>query len=241
MNRYVALKNALSRKGFDIHVLFSSSVYNDYLGENDLLQYKLPIETDSVCMLVGNTKKLWPHFISSLRESNDPLDEWSSSEIFKITSEFADKFSIYFVFDEYLTFKGRMEEIVRGKKRIAFQTLGYSIGFSITVPGTGLSVTPEFGPWFAFRAVIVFHDDYSHQHHEVKLSNLQKWIDNAMTVDQINRFEVKTIDIINVQSSFHDFIALRKEIGILLRKENYEYEYNQMMYHYTKLNKYLKF
>jgi len=229
----LALKQSLSKKGFDIHVLFSSSVYNDFLSARGLTDYNLPVE-ESMCMLVGNTKKLWPYFIADA--NGQSLDSWTASQIYSSTKEFMDKFSVYFVFDDYVI---HMDEITRGKKRIAFQTLGQSIGFSISLPGTGLSVTREYGPWFAFRAVIVFHDQ-KYELPKQDIQTLENWIHESISSDQLKHFEQKTRDALAMTDSFQELIKIRKEIGILLNKQDQEYSYNQMMYHYTKSKDNLK-
>jgi hypothetical protein len=229
----LALKQSLSRKGFDIQVLFSSGVYNNYLSAKGLSEYNLPV-TESMCMLVGNTKKLWPNFIAD--SNGQSLDSWTASQIYSSAKEFVGKFSIYFVFDDYII---HMDKITRGKKRIAFQTLGQSIGFSISIPGTGLSVTREYGPWFAFRAVIIFHDQ-KFELPKQDIQTLEDWIRESISSDQLKHFEQKTRDALALTDAFKEFIEIRKEIGILLNKQDQEYSYNQMMYHYTKSKDYLK-
>ena len=232
-----ALKTSLSKKGFDIQVWFSSSVYNDYLSAKGLSDYHLPVH-ESKCMLVGNTKNLWPCFIE--KANGQTLDSYTLSQIYSVTKEYVNKFSVYFVFDDYIIHK---DQITKGKKRIAFQTLGQSIGFSSTIPGTGLAVTREHGPWFAFRAVIVFHDQISDDDSKYSKQNIQvleKWINEPITADQLKSFEKMTQDALSFTDSYKKLIEIRKEIGILLHKKALEYGYNQMMYHYTKSEEFLK-
>ena len=225
------LKDLLSRKGFDIHVCFSSSVYNDYLKSKGLMEYALPKESN--CLLIGNTRKLWPVFINDSKGTKG-LDAWTASVIESTTRKLFQQFSIYYVFDDFAIFN--KSEISRGKKRIAFQTLGECVGLSISVKGTGLTVTPQHGPWFAYRAVIVFHDQTLKSHCLKQSQALDKWINQSFSTDQLKYLQEKT----HIAQTFKEFIEIRKEIGILLNKQDQEYSYNQMMYHYTKSKDNLK-
>ena len=150
----------------------------------------------------------------------------------------------YLVFDDFISVN--QNKRVDGKKRIAFQKLGNSIGYAINVPDTGLSITPEFGPWFAYRAVLQFHDlnskDLICKTPRQNLHDLEKWMNDSIPITKRIEFAQKIQQVITQsgQNSFSDFIKLRQEISSLLKRDEFEYSYNQMMYHYTKDYKYLK-
>ena len=246
-----SIKNSLYNKGFDIQVLFSSNVYNDHLKRENISDYELP--EANISLLIGNSKVLWSNFIKDLKDFKslrDPLDSWTKSEILDISRRHSSNFSIYLVFDDFISVN--QNKRVDGKKRIAFQKLGNSIGYAINVPDTGLSITPEFGPWFAYRAVLQFHDLNSKDlicktpiqnlKDSQDLENLEKWMNDSIPITKRIEFAQKIQQAFTKsdKDSFSDFIKLRQEISSLLKRDEFEYNYNQMMYHYTKDYKYLK-
>lgn len=140
-----SLANACENAGFDLVAPFSVGAYNASVGAPERLP-ELP-RGDSLGLLVGNTRRLWPVFVHAyeqdraLQEAADPLDTFVTrrlTELFAATS-----------LRSHLVFAH-----VTQPAAFPIQRLAEAIGFAAIAP-SNLAIHPEHGPWFALRAVVV--------------------------------------------------------------------------------------
>jgi methylmalonic aciduria homocystinuria type C protein len=92
-------------------------------------------------VLIGNTRALWPHFVAALPElanESDPLERYTERTI---TAAFGGA-RIYYAHRKY------------AGKFIPFQRIAVTTGMGALAPSR-LVVHPQFGPWFALRAVVI--------------------------------------------------------------------------------------
>ncbi len=95
-------------------------------------------------VLVGNTRALWPKFLAAraadpaLAAARDPLDTYTEREIAAAAPDAV----IYYVHRRY---DGAF---------LPFQRIAVAAGLAALAP-THLLIHPEYGPWFALRAVLL--------------------------------------------------------------------------------------
>jgi methylmalonic aciduria homocystinuria type C protein len=100
-------------------------------------------------LLIGNSRALWAPFSAWVSASGagreDPLDDYVAEAVGEVlTGARAEVF-----------FTQRRDYVAgSGVAAVPFQRLGREIGFAALGPAH-LSVHPVYGPWFAFRAVVV--------------------------------------------------------------------------------------
>src|SRR5438270_2795660 len=91
--------------------------------------------------LVGNTRALWPRFLSA----RDPGDEHPLERYTERTIERAIAGSGATAWFGHRRYDGAF---------LPLQRLAVAVGLGALAP-TGLVIHPVFGPWFALRAVVV--------------------------------------------------------------------------------------
>ncbi|KAJ3394603.1 hypothetical protein HDU84_007777 [Entophlyctis sp. JEL0112] len=144
-------------KGMDMVVPFCAQMYNTScrIGPTAHLP-PLPTfgRTNTLALLVGNSKHLWPIFLSHVRNhkeevasSNNPLDEYIVASVESAVNAHAIQTDIRYTFDV-------------GDKFVHFQRLAHESGAAYFNKTLFLCIHPVWGPWKAFRAVIVFDLDF---------------------------------------------------------------------------------
>mmetsp|Transcript_70 Transcript_70/g.136 ORF Transcript_70/g.136 Transcript_70/m.136 type:complete len:258 (+) Transcript_70:194-967(+) len=239
------LESDLYNQGFDIFHPFSPSWYNDSI-ERDSLQKELVCLPKGKGFLIGNTKHLWPLFKEWYRRQlpslENPLDTYcrecirhSLGKHFEIS-----RFSVY------------SSAETSPDKLVSMQRVAMESGFAHHDPTTQLTVHHLYGPWNAYRAVVILHEDsdavdtqppprspclLTPQEHECA----RKAMEYALEVSDVGNLcrqlhggSNKDPDMLTVCEAW---IAMRDciETG----KAQYRYDSDQLLYHYTKDKKYL--
>jgi hypothetical protein len=128
--------------GFDLSTPFSASAYNRAAPD-----HPLPGRHDGLGVLIGNTRALWPSFVTAhatsphLSESEHPLDRYVTEQVTRIVARTGRRAEIVFAH-------------VTEPTAFPIQRLAELIGFAVIAP-SHLAIHPEHGPWFALRAVVV--------------------------------------------------------------------------------------
>ena len=101
---------------------------------------------DAVGLLIGNTKNIWPHFVSSLDKDLpiNPLDMFVEYEIARLTSSMRVR-----VNDTFFAHERSSDRI------ISFQKLASCTNLAHYSEELGLCVHKIYGTWFAFRAAVM--------------------------------------------------------------------------------------
>ncbi|KAG2383035.1 hypothetical protein C9374_005002 [Naegleria lovaniensis] len=158
------IQQSLKDKGFEIFQPFPISRYHDYyLKSRDysetihLNPYEKLSSDDCLAVLIGNTKSLWPHFTSHTKTlekiAKNPLDQYVVESVNSVLQqEFLEhhpttSYSVYYSHE----FEGNYP-------RVAIQVAGQVSGVAYYENEVSyLSFHPQYGPWFAFRAVVCFN------------------------------------------------------------------------------------
>lgn len=101
-------------------------------------------DTATSCLLVGNTRDLWPRFVASyqadasLRASRDPFDQFVEAQLQRCAGDRAIKYAHRSYAHGFLP----------------MQRLAVAAGLGV-LAGTQLVIHPVCGPWISLRAVIL--------------------------------------------------------------------------------------
>jgi methylmalonic aciduria homocystinuria type C protein len=141
-----ALATALAPQGFDLTAALRVGWYNDAVGQRSRLpDYGRP---DSLAIVVGNTREFWTPFIDALRDNADLLADPNPVEAYSMRCIAAAAEATGETCE--IRWAHRVDIEV-----IAIQRLAHIAGLAWLAP-SNLCVHPEYGPWIALRAVIVF-------------------------------------------------------------------------------------
>lgn len=153
-------REALKAHGFDQTATFLAGWYNnDPHVKNLPACHKIDAPDDAACLLVANTRALWPPFCGwvqrKLREnpglldnSPDILDVYTR-EIIEETMERAPSTVQFEVIYAY-------ETLETHRRCISVATAAHVAGLAHHHAQLQRTLHPVYGPWLAFRAVIVF-------------------------------------------------------------------------------------
>ena len=240
------LAEALKAGGFDVFTPMSASWYNDYLRRSSLATdedhvggkaFSLSLLPDygrggdTLALLIGNSRAMWPSFLSWLHDQPDdvanPVDTFTSQVIGRAVSEFAGsvKHDIFWASDF------SPERLVDMNRASLVSGLCY---FSEEM---FLSIHPTFGSWVAFRAVVVLDMPASHlgeppAHLPPLLSGEEETAARAAFAEAMeasSKVEL-TCDGMPPQIA-HKWAAMRDCVGL---GREHKYSALQSEYHYTK-------
>ena len=152
------LKRALANSGFDVLQPFLVDWYNQEEHVQNLSdEHKILLNPDALAILVGNTKNMWEPFLryiarklslndSYLDTNEHCLDEYTKFVVQEAIDTLPYPVEVYYAFEEVRT-TGRC---------ISVGTAAHVSGLAHYNSTLQRSVHPLYGPWLAFRAVIVF-------------------------------------------------------------------------------------
>lgn len=135
-----AIASGLRPFGIDLVHPFRVGWYDDRVEA----QYHLPTRRgpDSLAVLVGNTRALWARFFAEAdRQIDDPLDRWIEGVFARALDGVESVDDVIFAHEP-------------SPRRLPMQRLVAASGFAPLSPGQ-LLAHPEYGPWFAVRAVVL--------------------------------------------------------------------------------------
>eukprot|EP00884_Botryococcus_braunii_P008437 jgi/Botrbrau1/17595/Bobra.0166s0035.1 len=241
-------RRALRGSGFDIVEPFCLSWYNDSLPED--LAVRIPSRghhgPKTLCVLVGNTRKLWEPFLetcntdSDLLNSDHPLDtyvERAVSDVMKTVSSRCRCYWAHHVSDD----------LSGGPGYVAIQRLAAAIGLAYLDPTCHLCMHPKYGPWFALRCILVFDElDYQGAQNgpvACPLDNTTKeYVRMAMrSAERAASTELEGKDNKasiwdSVKESWRKWVAVR---DASFPGHPWRYSSDQLEYHYTRNKKVL--
>jgi hypothetical protein len=147
-----AFASEVAAAGFDVFGAVAVDAYNAVL-EPAFADYRLPDLgcPQALVLLAGNTRRLWPLFLSAYRGSElaheaHPLDAYSRLHLGCGASRVAERFgvahAVRYSFDP-------------PPDTVAVQRLAVLTGAAEASP-VGLCIHPQHGPWWSLRAALVF-------------------------------------------------------------------------------------
>lgn len=255
------LKQALYNHGFDIYHEFCVQKYNKLVVKNNDKLLPLPTynKQETLGLLIGNTKYLWPIFIKELKEINPqkykhmkhPLNEYTKisienicNNIFSINKTYNNNKSLQIINDLINNFDNKIEYEIRyyweieKSKLISFQKLCDISNLAFLDKQSYLCIHEKYGPWFALRCVIILNMNYNEKilNSNININNsyLLSKNEKEKVKKQWNIIKEKLFD--NKNSNVNDipswkyWLELRNCYDI---GKEYKYNDNQILYHYT--------
>jgi methylmalonic aciduria homocystinuria type C protein len=132
--------------GLDIVHAFCLGWYNDNVDAAERIDDLG--RPDALAVLVGNTRALWPKFLreleqrSDLRSADDPVDRYVVETVESAREGIGERHHVRY---------GHVVE----PRALPIQRLAVAAGLAHLSP-SHLSVHPQYGPWIALRALLVF-------------------------------------------------------------------------------------
>lgn len=157
--------------------------------------------------LVGNTRTLWSRFLAARRadgdlaKSRDPIERYTEATCAKIEDA-----RCFFAHCKY------------GETWLPFQRLAAVAGFG-TLSASNLVIHPEYGPWFALRAVVLTRGAPTTQALP------------AAPCDCAERCRGAFERALQVHSSWREWLSVRDACSV---GREHRYSEDQIAYHYTK-------
>lgn len=146
-----ALARSIAASGIDLIQPFPVGAYNEAVDPE--LRISDFGDPQSLAILLGNTRGLWPRFIAArrrdeaLQRSANPIDCYIEaavrSAIVDLSAQIAPHHPIEVRFAHELP-----------PRRIAIQRLAELAGLAALAP-SHLCIHPDYGPWLALRAVVI--------------------------------------------------------------------------------------
>jgi cyanocobalamin reductase (cyanide-eliminating) / alkylcobalamin dealkylase len=140
--------------GFELLGAVNVGAYNETLDaalDGHRLPELEPCSAQSLVLVIGNTRRLWPSFLDAYRTTAlareaQPLDAYTRWHLEEaagaVARAFELSFALRFTFDPV-------------PRAVAIQRLVTLAGVAEPSP-VGLCVHPEYGPWFSLRAAAIF-------------------------------------------------------------------------------------
>ncbi|MBI2026197.1 MAG: hypothetical protein HYS98_00050 [Deltaproteobacteria bacterium] len=214
---------------------------------------------ETLGLLIGNSKHLWPLFLKDYKESADlkkshhPLDSYTTCKINKIFDNFKVQHKIIFVHRKIqnkipiprsaLPPRDGREDHSQDDKRnprddttyFPFQRLARFSGLADLSPSF-LNIHPTFGPWFALRAVVSLNIEYM-----LRLPRPVQGL--AMTVEICSACSKPCMPFFKIaaavkqprndelKNNWKQWLAVR---GACPMGNEYRYTQDQIKYHYKK-------
>ena len=239
-DEYKELASALSYHGFDICHPFHTSWYNAHLDRENLSSIRrLPL---GKALLVANTRRIWPSFLSWLRSQGtpipmDPFDKYTSTVVTNLVQQHCRNKDVQIFWDH----ERRSDLLVSMLRVAAASGLCYVHSFA------QLAIHPHFGPWLSLRAVVLYELDDGK---DLAWLNPPGSIKNPLTAEQdlqvreaAQRAFAHHSHIFDASLTSHNttskdaalsaqpWIDVRRSIPI---GREYCFTQDQILYHYTK-------
>ena len=208
----------------------------------------------NLTVLIGNSRRIWSPFLASLRKggshtsSNDdvvidiekesrPLDTYVMRCVEKALEE--TKASCDVINDAGndkssssthtpLKWRCYWSHVVEDGETVAIQRMGEIADVAELCPTTHLSLHPQYGPWMAWRAAVVFNVQFQVQCTEHDLGNVERChYSRGLATDVKQQMETAIANA----SDWTRWLAVREALA---PDHSYRYSEMQIKYHYTK-------
>ena len=132
--------NFLSQHGLNLTAVLDTTAFPEQL-KGTLCKHRLPPETYGRLILIGNGGGvIWPHIEQNGRDDQDPIDDFSI--------RIAEQWVKDYVKQKTIRLYPKTEMLV------PLQQLGVLANWCHPSP-LGSSISPVYGPWFAYRVALV--------------------------------------------------------------------------------------
>ena len=215
------IRARILNRGLDVCWPLTVGRYNATIKE--LPHLHLPYDAGALAIVVGHTKNFWEPFCKWYRTEDDidrvqnPIETYTSGVLEEALGQHEERYKIYWAQD--------MEE----GKLVAMNRAAEASLQCRTCPRSMLSVHPLYGPWLAFRALVVFPDVDGPPVTEEEILSLE---DPLVMIDQAALAEQMRIALAE-PSDYRHWVAVRDTIGSAVGGQH-RYSEEQLLYHYTK-------
>ena len=218
---YEPFRSACEKAGFDVVHGFDVSAYNAKVDPPLRLhrfERKAPVG-----FLVGNTKALWEVFLRALeaepsrREDEHPLDGYAKAHITRAADTLNAPHVILWADDV-------------GPSAAPVQRIAHATGLAWLSP-SHLSVHPVYGPWFAFRAVVLVDRDGDGFGRSIPPDPCSACHKPCMAALDTAVSKSETLDHSAVSEHFELWRRVR---DVCPEGAPHRYDEAQLRYHYTK-------
>jgi len=225
----------LLEAGYSICHPFDTSLYNKQLEEENVDLIRL--NPGRRALLIGNHKTLWPIFLKALpeepfKDTDNPLDTYTERTFDILAKRYLQEYTIHF--------SHTLDSIV------SMQRIAVLSGLVYQDSETHSTVHPVYGPWLAFRAVIVTNQSSETMPKPVPqpclLSPFQKTQAQKAFAKALEISSAESLELASLSQVSRDDARTQAWINVRLACDlapAYCYSQNQLWYHYTKDPKYL--
>jgi methylmalonic aciduria homocystinuria type C protein len=223
------ITSELTPRGLDLIHPFQVEWYNKSVPASFFLpDFGRP---ESLGILVGNTKSLWPQFINAfsrsifLQDDPHPLDRYVQEQVRYVLGKFSMRWDVRW-------------DCSPPAERIAMQRLAEIAGCA-TLSSTHLSVHPKFGPWISLRAVIVLDMPGDGLKAPEKTNNLCSDCERScLPAFERAMNSVRELTSESVSRDWKQWLAVRDACPV--GRDEHRFYDNQIRYSYTKDRVFLK-
>ena len=210
-----SIADQLRADGLDLTATTTAQQYNPLVDE----PFRLPDygRSSTLVLVIGNTKALWPHITKVWDEPDyaaDPVDTYCDQAIERAIA------AVDVSYDLRLYHEAP-------PRRIAMQRLAQVAGLA-GLSESHLCVHPEFGPWIALRAAVVFDTDGEASTPASVPCDCAVGCQPALTA-ALDAGEPKTGT--DVATNWHAWLAVRDACPV---GQSHRYSAQQIRYHYTE-------
>lgn len=156
------IASAAKSRGFDITVGFTLQDYNAAV-ESDGLALPTFKRSQTLAVLLGSTKTIWSPFLHALRTS-DPVGHLPGEELhdgplnaFVVTN--TEALTVEVLTPLGIRCESRYANEMGKGRLVAMQKLAQLSGCAYLHPSCGLNVHPVYGPWHAYRSLMIIDMD----------------------------------------------------------------------------------
>ena len=242
-----AFERNLADAGLDVSIRFDTKWYNEYIASEGVSLKSLPAKWQgrSAAILIGNSRALWPKFLSWLGAAHDPaevaepLDTYVQTAVGLAVSKLLSSAAMQGVGHHlFWTWEA-------GDRLVSMQRAAVAAGLCYHDSETQLAIHPTFGAWVAFRAVLVLDskDALSTMPTQAPsllpclLSNAEK-----LAARSAMSAALKASDQANLCTELHGANGMKRDVRLAwaaLRDcvelgREHRYSQAQLTYHYTK-------
>ncbi|ORX95440.1 hypothetical protein K493DRAFT_337365 [Basidiobolus meristosporus CBS 931.73] len=236
-----SLSNSLLKYGLDIVLPFSVAKYNALAIEHNFQPLPLPSKNNSLAILIGNTKYLWPHFLHHLSEKPESFWEKEKNPLdsYVVTSvENAVRQSL-----PGKPTETRFSHVFSGENFIAIQHAGQLAGLQYD-RSLGFCLHPTYGPWIGLRAVVIVGDAEGYEWDSISTNQ-----ESLIPLETLSKLK-QEMDHLRAQYKqdhewswgkyWRQWIALRDKVSEACLAQQWRYCDEQIRYHYLKDRIFLK-
>lgn len=235
----------LALHGFDICHEFDAAWYNTHILDENLKLKPIPMfgRSSAFSLLIGNTRHFWPFFLAWLQNEQEKDNELLEHPVDTYVHSFIESI-IGTHFDDGTNYKIFWSDLTSGQQLVSMQHVSSVSGLCYHDKHSHLSIHPEFGPWLAFRAIVVLDRPFLTSPPPLipcllsttEIENAQKAMTAALAASDPTNLCEQLHGGSKNEDTLLAWIALR---DCITTGRKYRYSEGQLNYHYTKDTKVL--